>query len=241
MRPPSLFWVIAGIMVLQFSLPVHAERTMRITTGFTAPVSTYYQKIFHEINRRYPQYHFTFEELSAERSLILANNGVNDGECCRIPAVLSKEYPNLIAVPHKVYSIRWVAFSNKPIKIKRWEDLKPYNAVTVTGWKLAEKKLEELEPVSLEVVRTPDIMMRLLDMKRAEVGVMGYMSGLKSIHDTGSKNVEYISEPLAVSPLYLMLNKKHEALVPKLAEIMETFDKDGTLDRLYEQTIKMYQ
>jgi len=214
---------------------------MHITTGFTAPVSSYYQKIFDEINRRYPNYHFTFEELSAERSLILADKGINDGECCRIPAVVSKEYPNLIVVPHKVYSIRWVAFSNKPMKINKWEDIKPYNVVTVTGWKLAEKKLGEVKPATLEVVRTPNLMMHLLHENRADVGVMGYLSGLKSIHDTGSDKVVYVSKPLAVSPLYLMINKKHKAHVKELTKIIEGFDKDGTLDRLYQQTIDMYK
>ena len=120
---------------LSQSIPsAQAGQSMHITTGFTASVSSYYQKIFDEINRRYPNYHFIFEELST----------------------------------------------------------------------------------------------------------VGYLSGLKSIHDTGSYNVVYVSKPPAVSPC-LIVNKKHKAHVKELTKIIEGFDMDGTLDRLYQQTIDMYK
>lgn len=209
---------------------------LHITSGLTPPVSSYFKKIFDVINQRYPRYHINFEELSAERALILADRGINTGECCRIPSVILKDYPNLVVVPYKLYSLKWVAFSGTQINIRKWSDLKPYNTVTINGWKLAEKELGKLKPASLEIVRTPRIMMDMLHNDRAEVGVMGYLSGLQAMRGIPNHESMYISKPLAVSPLYLLINKKYAYLVPDLKMIFQSLDKDGTLDRLYQET-----
>jgi len=91
----------------------NAEIRLHITTGFTPPVSGFYRKVFAEMDRRLPDVSISFEALPAERSLILANQGINDGECCRVPATLKDEYKNLIPVDISFSSIRFSTFTKK--------------------------------------------------------------------------------------------------------------------------------
>lgn len=75
-----------------------AETQLHISTGFTSPVSDFYASVLTEAGKRMKDISISFEVLPAERSLVLVNDGVNDAECCRVPAVLLKEYKNLIPI-----------------------------------------------------------------------------------------------------------------------------------------------
>lgn len=124
-----------------------AATHLHITTGFTSPVSDFYNRVLTEADKRSDIISISFEVIPAERSLILVNQGINDAECCRIPGVVTREYKNLIAINVSFFSARFSAFGkNNSTHIKNFEDLKPFSVGTVEGWKIAVIKVKETVP-----------------------------------------------------------------------------------------------
>lgn len=215
-----------------------AETKLHITTGFTTPVSDFYKNVLAEADKRMAGISITFEALPAERSLILVNQGVNDAECCRIPAVVG-EYKNLVPINKSFFSARFSAFEKKHHgPIKSFADLKPYAVGTVEGWKIAVQKLKEIQPAELHIVTTPEQMFRMINQDRLDYGIVGYLSGLKSISTLKIKSITPIYPPLIEKPLYLMLNSKHKNLIPDFDNVITEMKDDGTISRLYNELIK---
>lgn len=230
-------WVIATLLSLSNSICV-AETRLHITTGFTTPVSDFYKHVLTEIDKRLPDISISFEVLPAERSLVLANQKVNDGECCRIPAVLTKQYKNLVPVNESFFTARFSAFGKvRSAEITSFEDLKPFSVGTVEGWKIAVNKVLEAKPVEVHIVTTPEQMFRMIEQGRLDYGVVGYLSGLKSISRLGFDTIEASEPPLIEKPLYLMLHIEHKNLIPVLDAEIKAMKQDGTINRLYSKLI----
>lgn len=216
-----------------------AETKLYITTGFTPPVSDFYRTVLKEADKRLPELSISFEALPAERSLILSNQGVNDGECCRIPEIITRQYKNLVPVNQSFFSARFSAFSKEGRKpVKTFSELKPYTVGSVEGWKIAVNKIKEVNPAETHIVTTPEQMFRMIDKDRLDYGVVGYLSGLKSIANLKLKGIHAIEPPLVEKPLYLMLHKKHKNLIPEFNRVFIKMKNDGTINRLYNQLLK---
>ena len=220
-----------------------AETQLHITTGFTSPVSDFYNSVLIEADKRLPDISISFEVLPAERSLVLVNQGINDGECCRIPAVLEREYKNLVPIDVSFFSARFSAFGKKSntIAINRFEDLKPFSVGTVAGWKIAVIKVKEIKPAEVHIVTTPAQMFQMLDQDRLDYGVVGYLSGLDSISKLELDNIQAIEPPLIEKPLYLVLHQQHKDLIPVFNEVINAMKNDGTISRLYSELIESLQ
>ena len=81
-------------------------------------------------------YEIEMVSLPSERSLRSANAGEVDGEGLRV-AGLAERYPNLVQIPEKFTSIRFVAFASDPeIEIRDWSSLADYRVAFITGWKM---------------------------------------------------------------------------------------------------------
>lgn len=216
-----------------------AETKLHITTGFTPPVSDFYRTVLKEVDKRIPELSISFEVLPAERSLVLSNQGVNDGECCRIPNVVIKQYQNLVPIDHSFFAARFSAFAKDGRKpVKTFSDLKPYSVGSVEGWKIAVNKVKEVGPAETHIVTTPEQMFQMLDKGRLDYGVVGYLSGLKSIANLKIKGIHAIDPPLVEKPLYLMLHKKHKNLIPEFNRVISKMKNDGTINHLYNQLLK---
>ena len=231
--------IITAFSLLLLCLQVNAETQLHITTGFTSPVSDFYNNVLMEADKRLPDIAIQFEVLPAERSLILANQAVNDGECCRIPAVVVKQYKNLLPVDKSFFTARFNAFSKKQnTSIKRFEDLKPFTVGTVEGWKIAVINLKEVKPEGLYIVSTPTQMFRMLEQDRLDYGVLGYLSGLKSIAKLKYNDIHAVLPALAEKPLYLLLHKKHKNLIPLFDDVFQAMEDDGTTNRIYTELLQ---
>lgn len=218
-----------------YSSATFAEH-LYISTGFTPPVSDYYRKVLAEIDSRLEDISISFEVLPAERSLALVNNGINDGDCCRIPPVVMKSYKNLLKVPGSFFTTRFSAFSkDKKLVIKSFNDLKPFSVAVPKGWKLIVNRLTSVNPRELYVVTTPEQLFRMLDSNRVEVGVVGYLSGLHLIRNLELQGIDAIEPPLVEKELYLMLHKKHKNLIPIFSHTINEMQNDGTIDKIYRE------
>lgn len=233
------FLVISALLVSLISLQCRSETHLHISTGFTPPVSDFFNSVLAEADVRLTDISISFEVLPAERSLVLVNQGINDGECCRIPAVLMAQYHNLIAIDESFFSARFSAFAKKHKNpVTSFKDLKPFSVGTVEGWKIAVQKIKETDPVEVHIVTTPEQLMQMLAQDRLDYGVVGYLSGLKSISMLNIDSIKAIDPPLVEKPLFLILNKKHQALIPKFNTVLKEMQKDGTISKLYSELIK---
>ena len=178
----------------------------------------------------------TLETLPAERSLALANQGINDGECCRIPSLIIHEYENLIPIDISFYTARFSAFSKHKNKaINGFDDLKPFSVGTVKGWKIAVTKIKEAKPREVHIVTTPDQLFQMIQQDRVDYGVVGYLSGLQSMVTVQATSVHAIEPPLVEKPLYLLLHKKHSTLIPLFNKTLSDMLADGSIDKIYKQ------
>ncbi len=222
-------------LLLIFSHVVNSE-DLYISTGFTPPVSDYYNEVLKEIDRRLDDFTIQFEVLPAERSLALVNNGINDGECCRIPAVVTKNYTNLVPVQNSFFTTRFSFFSkDADLKINSFDQLKPYSVVVPKGWKLVVNKVTEAEPRELFVVTAPEQLFRMLEEGRVDIGMVGYLSGLHVIKEHDIKGVSAVDPPMIEKDLFLMLHRKHESLIPMFDNVIKEMINDGTIDKIYSK------
>lgn len=215
----------------------YAGEHLIVNTGFTPPVSTVFNRILTHATQKMGVT-LEFHEMSGERALALADQGVADGECCRIPEIVLREYKNLLPVSEGVFQVNFSAFTKQPnVVINRWEDLKPYSVGTVTGWKILVQNMQKVAPRESIVLDTPDSLFRMLDQDRVEIALLGELSGLDVLTRLDIKGVKTLNPPLASHTLYLMLNKRHANLVPKFTETLKAMHADGTVKRIVDEVM----
>lgn len=222
------------LMGFSFSYPAHAEPPppLVIDSAFTPPVSTIFRDVLAEVGRRINR-KIIMQEMPGERALMLAETGIDDGDCCRIPQAVLRDYPELVTVPESVFQVRFVAFTRDPrIHIRRWNDLKPYSVGTVTGWKILVNNIGRVQPAYSVALDTPEAMFKMLAMGRIDVATYGYLSGEDVIGTLGLTDIHAQSPPLAIRDLYLMLNKRHRNLVDDTVRALAAMKQDGTLQRI---------
>lgn len=219
------------------STPVWATDKFVINTGFSPPVSTYFEKVLKEAGRRHG---FAIElvEVSAERSLLLVESGEADAECCRIHQVINKNYPTLIDVPSSFYKMSWSAFvKDQNIQVNKWEDLANYSAAAVTGYKLGVNKVKQYSPTPY-VVTSHESLFGMLSRGRIDVAITSKMTGLKALKTLKlDQEIQLQEPPLVQIGLTLQLHPRHADKVDFFAKIFDEMVRDGTTNRLLEQTL----
>ena len=145
-----------------------------------------------------------FTQQPAERSLALVARSIDDGECCRIPEAIAKDYPDLVQVPELIYTARFSAFAKHPLpKIDSFKSLKPFSVATVSGWKILVNNLKDVEPETLHILDNASSMFEVLELDRIDIATYGYSSGLDTLAELGIADITAIELPLASAPLYL--------------------------------------
>jgi len=213
-----------------------SAHTLYINTGWTPPVSTLLGNIIGAIFQR-AGITLEFKIMPAERSLTLVARGIDDGECCRIPKAIARDYPDLLQVPEIVYTAKFSAFAKHPVpEIKNFDDLRPYSVGTIAGWKILVNNLKRVDPQVLHIMDNPKSMFRILQKDRIDIATFGYLSGLKTLSELGLNDIEAIQPPLASAPLYLYLHKKNKAYIPALTKALKELKAEGEIDRIIQQS-----
>ena len=170
---------------------------------------------------------FLLDSNPSARSLDLANQGVIDGEGLRV-AGLEQQYPNLIQVPERFTSISFVAYArNTSIKLDQsWSSLKPHRIAFINGWKLFEANATEARSVTK--VDKVEQLFQMLDAGRVDVVLYTRTDGLAVLKRLGISNVEALTPSLRDADMFLYLNKKHAAHVPRIAQALKDMKADGS-------------
>lgn len=236
----SCIGIVSLLAALLCSTSGIAEETLVLVTAGRPPLASadgtaYFDRVAAEAFKRIGK-KVKISPLPAERALLLANAGTADGDLSRIPG-LRKFYPNLRAVPVNTLSQNFVAFTrNMEIVLTGWQSLKPYNVGILTGWKILENNITETR--SLSKVGSPTQLFMLLKNERVDVVVYEKWQGLQLLKELGLTDVKILEPPLANRKTYMYLNKKHEQLIPQLIIALSEMKKDGSLQRIYDQTLR---
>lgn len=173
--------------------------------------------------------------LPAERSLLNADRGIDDGDFARI-AGLERLYPNLIMVPEKIDDFEFVAFTkNLQIKTTDWSVLNPYHVGIVRGWKILEEHLAGVR--ELTTAKNQEQLFLLLKNGRIDAAVYAHKEGLGLLAQLGIADAQALSPPLAIRPMHLYLHKKHAALVEPLVDALRRMKADGSYMAIRRQTL----
>lgn len=183
------------------------------------------------------------QSVAAERSLRNVDLGLDDGDGPRI-AGLEALYPHLIRVPQELVVYDFVAFAIDPAVSLRavdpggsdpWAGLAGHDVGIVRGWKILEQNIRGAR--TLTRVRTPELLLLLLAKGRVDVVVFERHMGLHLAHDVGLDGVHVLSPALATRPMYLYLNVRHAALVPRVAAALRAMKEDGTTARIVAEVM----
>jgi len=216
-----------------------AQETLVLNTAFTFPLSTDEQTGFVDVvvKEALGRIGFGLEtvRLPAERALINANAGIDDGDLLRI-AGLRKTYPNLIQVSEKVIDLEFVVFTKyKKFPVAGWHSLKPYSVAIITGWKILERNITEA--AVLTNVKNVNQLFTMLLKDRADTIVYSRWVGLGYIKQHHVRGVRILEPPLARRGMYVYLHKKHQHLVPKLAATLRAMKADGSYRRAFQKIL----
>ncbi len=216
-----------------------AKETLVLNTAFTYPLSTDEQTGFVDVVVREALGRIGFGlesvRLPAERALINANAGIDDGDLLRI-AGLRKTYPNLIQVPEKVIDLEFVVFTkHEAFPLDGWGSLKPYSVAIITGWKILERNITGV--TELTRVKDANQLFTLLLKERVDTIVYTRNVGLGYIKQRHIHGVRILEPPLARRGMYVYLHKKHQRLVSKLADALRAMKTDGSYRRAYRRIL----
>ncbi len=231
------------ILLIFFStLTAANEDKIIINTAFWEPVSTenndgYFDQIMYEAFHRLGMV-VEIRRPPAERGLINANDGTDDGDGPRIANIRNMDlYSNLVIVPEKVMDVQFVAFSlTNSISINNWNDLENYNIGIVTGWKILELSIDKYK--SLIKVKNPYLLFNLLKSRRVDVVIIDKWTGKKMMDKFQLTGVTiHDSPPLAEREMFLFLNKNHQQLVDRLTKVLNQMKLDGSFSRIEYSTL----
>jgi polar amino acid transport system substrate-binding protein len=177
-------------------------------------------------------------KLPAERGLISANEGSEDGDMVRI-AGLEKRYPNLIRVPEKLVDWEFSAFSMDSTIASSWPVIRQRAVGHIKGWKIYEQALAGAERVT--TADDAAQLFRLLELKRIEVALYERRLGLALVKQQGLKGIRPLAPPLATREMFIYLHRRHALLVPKLAAALRAMKREGFYQRVHDQKLMSYR
>ena len=164
--------------------------------------------------------------LPAERSLINANRGINDGDLLRVEGI-DKLYPNLVRVPVPLIDFEFVAFTKQSIPaLSGWKSLEPYSVGIIRGWKILETNLAEI--AFLTKVENAEILFLLLESDHADIVIYDRIQGYGVIRKLKLSNIQVMEPPIITKPMFLYLHKKHRALIPEIEKALIQLIQDGS-------------
>lgn len=232
-----------GLLTFAFlvvSSPVTDESVLTINTPHDNPISTktsdgFVDRIVTEALER-TGHRIRIVHLPAERALINANRGIDDGVLHRV-AGLNRTYHNLVQVTESTSIMSFVAFTNQSgVRVRDWDSLRPYSVGIITGWKILEKNI----PAGTEVikVKNPEQLFSLLEHRRIDVILYGKWQGLKYLKDHRLTGVRMLQPALAEEKMYVYFNKKHRNLIPGFSSALRSMKSDGSWKRIYRETLE---
>ena len=231
--------MVRAFFLLIFSFAAHlsaaaADDVLAINTSNSPPYAndqgTGFQDLlvkeaFRRIGKR-----VTFHSVQTERALVNVDQGIDDGNLVRISG-LTELYPNIRMVPEKLFEYEFVVFARKHFfQPQGWQSLKPYRVSFIRGWKILEKNVTE----SRAIIKATDeeSLFHLLASGQVDLIIFERRRGEHLLGTRGLDGVKVLEPPLSRREMFLYLHKRHEALIPELANVLLGMKQDGTYEEI---------
>ncbi|MEH6442896.1 MAG: transporter substrate-binding domain-containing protein [Oceanospirillaceae bacterium] len=173
--------------------------------------------------------------IAAKRALVNANHGVHDGDLARVRGV-EKNYPNLVRVPELIWVAEINAFSKmQQVSLSSWQDLALYSSAYIRGWVVFEKNVPEL--AATDKAFFPEALFKMLDRDRVQLALYEKKMGMSVIKQMGLIGIKPVNHTLVTAPIYIYLHKKHQALIPALAQAIREMKQDGSFQQIMQDTL----
>lgn len=174
--------------------------------------------------------------LPAERALLNANAGIDDGDVCRVPGI-ANQYPDLIQVPEAIMPIKLTVFSkNFSFNVNGFDSLRPYRVGILIGRKLLEEKVNGV--TSLTKFSTDQEIIDALENNQIDFGIIEKSQGMHLIQSHA--DIRALQPALFQDNCYLYLNRKHRTWVPLFALQLKKMKRDGSLKRIFNDGLRPY-
>ena len=210
------------------------DKSMQISTLLELdPATSIAEQVMAEAYRRLGM-RMVVHKIPGERSLRSANNGDMDGELYR-KLGMDREYPNLVIVPVALLTYEIVIFTlGTTFIVNGWDSLRPYTIGHVKSIKIVEQNTQGMR---VEVAATLRQAFLKMTLGRSDIVVANKASGLAALKELNLTDVKVLSPALATFPVFHYLNKKHEALVPKLTTVLQQMQKDKTIETIQKSVM----
>lgn len=225
----ALLWLPGVATAAEFSLVSPASPPLTGTPGQPGFLDTLGPAVFKRIGIE-----AKLTRVPAERALLNVDSGLDDGDFFRAPEI-EQDYPQLLRVPEPVMVYDFVAYTRRPdLRLRTWADLQPYSVAYPNGWKIFENNVKNVQALTV----TPSIreLFPLLEADRVDVILISRWAAVPLIRQHGYK-YKALDPPLARVNMYMYLNKKHAALVPRLAQALKEMKADGSYQKVYDETL----
>lgn len=175
----------------------------------------------------------SFKFLPLERAIEEANDGETDGDMHRIADVAAL-YPNLVTVPTPINKVYLAIYGrDNSILGKTREEINKLKIAFPRGVLLQRKYSRGMDVTEARVYATT---FEMLFNGRVDAVMMRYVDTEAQIiaHRYGQRIVRW-PQVWATEPLYLVLHKRHAALLPRLDAALQQMSKEGLIDRYYDE------
>jgi polar amino acid transport system substrate-binding protein len=223
--------ILSGLVLLLSPHRAWAERhgiEHRLVFS-TFPAGGLHDLFDHILSEAYARlgYEIELQGYPAERALLMANDGLVDGEAGRASQV-ERYYPNLIRVPTPLYVSRVVVLTTEEgiDPARGWGQFENRRTCIRNGYKFLESRVRG---ENRHMVSSYEKMVDLLRNKRVEVGFAEYFDILPTLDKVGMDGMRMLGEPMAVNPMYHYLNRRHADLVPKIDAVLRDMAAEGRL------------
>ncbi len=173
---------------------------------------------------------------SSQRALMLANED-GDGDAARVPnlkEISPENTGNLVKVPESIMTIEFSVYTKDlSFPVDGWDSLKKYHNGAVLGTKLSEKNI----PGKVTFLPTIVQLVQMLDSGRIDTMVTISLLADNVIQNLKVTSINKLSPPIKLQPANIYLHKKHQALVPKLNEVLRQMKEDGFFDRIEKEFV----
>lgn len=177
--------------------------------------------------------------LPAERALLNANAGIDDGEVSRI-AGMEKAYPNLIPVPEKLVDHHFVAFTRTAkLKHATWDSVAPFSIGYIRGYKIIESNLRP--ETKTTTANDAEQLLTMLDKGRVDIAIYRRWEGIALAEKMGIENIHIIEPSLAEKEIFIYLHKRHADKVPKIAAALREIRREGMFARACREAFSTFK
>jgi len=236
---PITLFMFCFLLVFQ----VHAQTTLVLGSSYYPPITTSHKDgvmdlVYKELARRLDIKIDIGDLETAERVLLNANNGIEDGDVGRVLG-LEKSYPNLISIPVPIYHYEMVVFSkNVDFEVLDVKSIQPYDIGLLRGWKILEKISTGAN--SVLSLQNAEQVFDMLEKGRIEIALFEKSQGLAILKKMGIKDIKVLKPNLLEGDFHLYMHKKHKNLIHKITAELLKMEKDGTIRRINEKVLKHY-